>query len=47
MSYSEGLNVVQTIMPAAIGFGLCLLALFGVRELLKETSAALKKRVKA
>ena len=47
MINQEGLSIIETILPLAIGGGVILLALVGLRELLKETIGAFKKQVKA
>ncbi len=47
MTYTEALTLIDELIPVAIVGALALLALAGVRELLKETSTALRTRVKA
>ena len=43
MTFQESLTLAQSLFPAAIESTICLLALLGIRELLKETKVALKK----
>ncbi len=43
MSYQEVLFQLQANVPTFIGAALGVLALIGMRELLKETSTAIKK----
>ena len=43
MTFSECLRLMQSLIPEFIAGGLVILALLGARELLKETSIALKK----
>ena len=47
MSFQESQFAIQSFLPAIIGGTLGVLALLGMRELFKETSAALKKQIKA
>ncbi len=42
MSYQQALTVLEALVPAAIGGTLGLLAIFGIRELMKEAKIAFK-----
>tara|TARA_Y100001968_G_C19353158_1_gene715790 strand:- start:893 stop:1027 length:135 start_codon:yes stop_codon:yes gene_type:complete len=43
MAFQKLLESIQSLIPEFIGAALIILALLGTRELLKETSIALKK----
>ncbi|WP_320676773.1 hypothetical protein [Prochlorococcus sp. MIT 1300] len=47
MNYQDGFLQIQTFVPAAIGGTLCIFAVLGIRELLRETSVAFKNGAKA
>ena len=47
MSFQESLASMQSLIPEIIGFALIVFAIMGTRELFKETTTALKRRVKA
>ena len=42
MNHVEGLATMGALLPLTIGGALCLLALMGIRELLKEAAVAIK-----
>jgi len=42
MSYQPTLTLLESLVPAIIGGTLALLAIFGIRELMKETKLAFK-----
>ncbi len=46
MNSQESLFQIQALIPSAIGGTLGLLALYGIRELFKETASAFKKQVR-
>ncbi len=47
MDFQSNQFAIESIIPTLLGGTLGLLALIGVRELLKETSMAFKKHIKA
>ncbi len=47
MNFEETLTTIESLMPAVIGGTIGLLALIGLRELLRETKVALKKSANA
>ncbi len=47
MEIQETVILTESLIPAVIGGTLGLLAIFGVQELLKETSVAFKRNIKA
>ncbi len=47
MTQQEALTLIEGLIPAAIGGTLGLLAILGIRELIKEASAAFNKRANA
>ena len=47
MTSQEALTLSEAFIPAVIGGSLALLAIIGIGELFKETSAAFKKGLKA
>ncbi len=47
MDTKEVFSILEPLFPAVFGGALCLLAIGGMRELLKETSMAFKKGIKA
>ena len=47
MNHQEALALIEVSIPSIIGGTLGLLALIGIGELLKETSIALKKQLRA
>ncbi len=47
MSTQGSLALFDAVMPTVIGGTLCLLALLGIKELLKEATVAFKKEAKA
>ena len=42
MNYQEGLNLIETILPIAVGMSLVGLAFIGIREFWHEFSVACK-----
>ena len=47
MDFQNSQFAIESIIPSLLGGALGLLALIGIRELLKETSVALKRQIKA
>ena len=47
MDFQNSQSTIELVVPALLGGTLCLLALVGIRELLQETSVAIKKQIKA
>jgi len=47
MTFQETLTVTEALMPVIVGGAISLLALVGLRELLKEAKLAFKKSAKA
>lgn len=47
MTFQGSQFLIESIVPTILAGTICILALAGVKELLQETSEALKKRVKA
>ena len=47
MNFQDAYFAIHSFIPALTGGTLALLALLGMRELLKETSAAFKRQLKA
>ena len=47
MTFNEALVIMESLIPAIIGGSIGLLAIVGIRELLKETKIAFNKSVKA
>ena len=47
MTFEETRALIEAIIPVAIGGSIGLLALIGIRELLRETRVALKKSASA
>ncbi len=47
MTFAETRVLIESLIPVVIGGSLGLLALVGIRELLRETKTALKKSANA
>ncbi len=47
MTFKETMTVFEALIPVIVGGSISLLALYGLRELLKEAKLALKNSAKA
>ena len=47
MTFEEALSLIETLIPAAIGGTIGILALIGLREFFKETKVAFQKSIRA